>query len=444
MRYALAAGAMLLVAPGPLLAATPAELKKRVQELEAALAAVKADLEAAKTTAADAGDRLVRIEKKAAEPPPAPPPTPEGFKVGDATVKINGFAKAEALVSDYGDGDTATNALGRDFYLPSSIPVGAAAAAEDLDLDAHAKQTRIWLTISRGEGASKLGAHVEGDFQSAAGTQGSERTTNAYNFAMRRVFVTYGKWLFGQEWTTFMSTATLPDVVDFIGPTEGTVFVRQPMIRYTRALGDKAALVLALENPETAYATPASTGLSEPDDDSLPDLVARVNLKPAFGELMVAGLVRQLSVDIGPRSEETTGFGVSVAGKITLGKSDDLRFAVTSGEGIGRYVGLNFAPDAVLTASDLDPVSVLAGYAALRHVWSPKLRSSFVLSVQDVDRGLQAAAGNEQAWSGSVNLFYTPVKGLDLGAEYRHAERELFTGASGTLDRLHLVAKHTF
>jgi len=54
------------------------------------------------------------------------------------------------------------------------------------------------------------------------------------------------------------------------------------------------------------------------------------------------------------------------------------------------------------------------------------------------------AAYNKQAWSGAVNLFYSPVRAIDLGVEYRHGSRELVNGQSGTIDRLEFAARYNF
>ena len=48
------------------------------------------------------------------------------------------------------------------------------------------------------------------------------------------------------------------------------------------------------------------------------------------------------------------------------------------------------------------------------------------------------------AWSAAANLFYSPVKNIDLGVEYRHGERELVNGADGTTNRIDVVAKYSF
>ena len=54
------------------------------------------------------------------------------------------------------------------------------------------------------------------------------------------------------------------------------------------------------------------------------------------------------------------------------------------------------------------------------------------------------ATFNKRAWSGAANLFYSPLKNIDLGVEYRHGERELVNGADGSTDRIEVVAKYSF
>ena len=46
--------------------------------------------------------------------------------------------------------------------------------------------------------------------------------------------------------------------------------------------------------------------------------------------------------------------------------------------------------------------------------------------------------------SGAVNVFYSPVKPVDLGIEFRHGERKLVSGVTGKLDRIELAAKYSF
>ena len=61
--------------------------------------------------------------------------------------------------------------------------------------------------------------------------------------------------------------------------------------------------------------------------------------------------------------------------------------------------------------------------------------------------GLTAASiatFNKRAWSAAANLFYSPVKNVDLGVEVRHGKRDLVNGASGTTDRIDVAAKYSF
>lgn len=411
-----------------------------------------AALAQARTAELAASVSAIHVAPAAALAAPAPAAAPaDGFKVGATTVKLGGFLKTTVDFTRWNNGDVATGNLGRDFYLPQSTPIGG--VRESVDNDYNAKQTRLWMTTETAVNGHVLKGYVEGDFQTSPGTQGNERTTNGYNFALRRAYLQYDKLTVGEDWTTFQNVAMLPESTDFIGPTEGIVFARQPLVRYSYPMSKATTLHVAVENPETASANLGSPTLIENDDDSIPDFVVRLNQSFASGEVSVAGIVRQLSVDNGAIDDTSSGYGLSVAGKINLDKAKryEWKFMATYGSGIGRYVGLNFAPDAVFVPAtgQLKNVDILGGYSALKVNWTPKLRSTLTGSIQtvDYDSGLAMASlanFNKQAWSVSANLFFSPVKGLDLGAEYRHGIREVVSGADGSLDRLEFLAKYSF
>jgi hypothetical protein len=42
------------------------------------------------------------------------------------------------------------------------------------------------------------------------------------------------------------------------------------------------------------------------------------------------------------------------------------------------------------------------------------------------------------------NVFWSPVRNVDLGIELRHGERKLVSGAKGSLDRVEFAAKYSF
>ncbi|MEE4201755.1 PAS domain-containing protein [Erythrobacter sp.] len=161
---------------------------------------------------------------------------------------------------------------------------------------------------------------------------------------------------------------------DFIGVTPGTVFDRQPLIRYT-----KGGLQLAVEQPETVVTTSTGSRL-EAGDDQLPDFVARYNWGGDWGSLTVTGIVRQLHVlndDLISVDDSALGYGLSIAGKLQVGGRDDFRFMATAGDGSGRYIGLNLVNDAAITADGkLEPIFTYSGFAAFRPKWSDALRST--------------------------------------------------------------------
>ena len=452
MRGPLLAGTILTVlAPTPAHAdpAREAQLEARLKALEAAMMDMRAEIDASHRQQAAIMAQQTAAAAAVVKVPPLLAGANDGFHIGPTTVKLNGYFKVTAISSRYSNGTIPNGSLGRDFYLPSTIPIGGVRRGSTFA--ANAKQTRIGLSTSTPVGKHMLKGLLEFDFQTSPGAQGSERTTNGYNLALRRGFVTYDDFLFGQEWSNFQYVAALPETTDFIGPTEGTIFVRQPQVRYTRKLSKQLALSVSAENPKTASATLAIPTLVENGNDSMPDVTARLVYTSPMGELSLAGIARRLTVDNGVKRASSTGYGASFSGKLPFGpaKRNDLRFMITGGKGISRYVGLNFAPDTVyagLPTSQLENVGVVAGFAALRLGWTESLRSTFAASFQRVNyvNGFTPLGANGSAQSVSANLFYSPVKNFDLGFELRHGQRKLVNGAKGKLDRGEFAAKYSF
>lgn len=448
------------------------ELEARIEALEKAFGSLTGQLQAsqaenaqlrtavtqAQASAADAQAKAAEASKtmEAAKPVLAAAKQ-DGFTVGNGStrIKIGGFLKTVATFSRWDDGSVAGNSLGRDFYLPSTIPTRTTPASRSTtNNDFNAKHTRLWLNLDTTVAGHTLKGYVETDFQTSPGTQGSERTTNGYNLALRRAYVQFDNLTVGQDWSTFQNVATLPESTDFVGTTEGTVFVRQPLVRYSKKLSDMATLQLAVENGETQSAVQGATSptTTENDQDKMPDFVARLNVKAGNADLALASVVRQLRVDAGAVEDTAMGWGVSGSGKILFGnkKQHDLRFMATYGKGLGRYVGLNFSPDAIVSAAgQLETPRLFAGFAALRIGLTPTVRTNLMFSYQDVNYPGGFAAGyfntfNETAYSYAGNIFWTPAKGFDFGVEYRHGQRQLVNDVKGQLDRLEFAAKYSF
>ena len=356
----------------------------------------------------------------------------------NTTFTYGGFIKLEAMHSDFSAGRVGTGA-GRDFYVPSSIPVGNGDSYSAFD--AHAKQTRFnFGTTTTFDNGEKIQTFLEMDFMVTV--DGNERVTNGYEPELRHAWVKWGNWLAGQSWSNFQDVSVLPEAVDFIGPSESTVFVRQPQLRYTNG-----AFSFSLENPETTVNPFQSNTSVATDDNALPDVTVRYTHKTSWGHIGIAGLLRQLGEDNGAFDSTETGFGVSLSSKIVLNDRNDLRMMVNYGSGIGRYVGINTIQDAVRDASgDLDAIDLFSAFIAWRHVWGGDWRSTFSYSMlaADNDSALTAGATTSDVNSIRVNLINSPMPKLDVGVELSHAVRETENGADGDLDRIHFMVVYKF
>ena len=424
------------------------ELEARVKQLEQLVKELTERQAAQESALAAQSTRTTGDAAPAARTEPASPPKPViqsspilPNALANSRFFASGYIKLDSMWSKYDDGEIADGTVGRDFYLPGTIPVGG--ASESADFDSSIKQSRLQLGVDTDlANGQKVQARLEMDMYGSS--LGDERATNTYGVLIRHAYLQYGNWLAGQTWSNFQDVNALPETADYIGPTDGTVFVRQPQVRYTRGPWSFSA-----ENPETTL-TPFNGGTRiSSDDNSVPDFSAAYNLKIANGYVRIAGLARQLKYQTtGPTAIDDSKLAAafSVAGKINFGK-DDLRFMLTSGDAIGRYVGVNFNNDAVITGSgDLDTISGWAGFVGWRHVLNDKLRANLMysLSEYDNDTAFTGLAANKSSRSWAVNAFYSPIAKLDLGVEFRHALRELESGADGSMKRLQGVVRLSF
>ncbi len=411
------------------------ELEARIAELEATVQRLASMLD----------QQQIEVQKVAEAVPPPPPANPiQATTITTAanpntTFSFGGFIKLDAMWTDTDSGEIPDGSVGRLFYLPQTIPVGG--ADEGTDLDMHAQFSRIWFgTNTVLDSGDKLRSYVEMDFFGSA--LGNEQSTNTYGATIRHMFFGWNDWLAGQTWSNFQDVAALPDAIDFVGPTEGTTFVRQAQIRYT-----KGPWSVSLENPETTLNAFGGGPRISSDDNNLPDLTLRYLHKGDWGHFTIAGVLRQLKYEVADGiDEDTFGGGISVSGKYNLGKND-LRYMVNAGSGLGRYIGLGFSNDATLTANgDLDAIDGWSGFVAYRHVFSPTLRGNLIYSVADFDTNIieQGGAANDSAQSFHANLIYSPLPKVDIGAELILGEREVADGRDGGLNRLHVAFKYSF
>jgi len=356
------------------------------------------------------------------------------------TYKFGGYAKFDAMFTDYSDATPSGNSLMRQFYYAPQIPIGDGSGSSDATVDFQARETRInFRADTKTAGGDSILAFIEMDFFIHG--DGNEVVSNSYSPRIRHAFIKYNKWTFGQTWSTFQDVAALPEALDFVGPAESTTFIRQSMIRYTTG-----GLEVALENPETFVAGGTVRGLS-----SVPDLIGRYTFKLSDGGFIrVAGLYRSLKIEDttgdGSQADES-GYGISASAKFVFGGGADLRAMFTYGDGIGRYVGLGFVPDGYVdTAGNIATAEVVAAFVSLRVPFGNGWRTNIMFGTTDIeyDNDILAVGLNDTGSSFHVNLIKNIQPKLDVGAEFIYGEREVIGGIDGDFTRFQFSAKYAF
>jgi len=130
-----------------------------------------------------------------------------------------------------------------------------------------------------------------------------------------------------------------------------------------------------------------------------------------------------------------------------IGQDDDLRYQVTAGSTLGRYIGLGVTGDAVLTGSnELEDIGGIAGFVAWRHSFSKQLRTTlmYARSEYDNDVAYTGSAVTKSVQSFHANVIYSPLPKVDVGVEYMLGKREIESGLDGKLDRLQFMVKYSF
>lgn len=365
--------------------------------------------------------------------------------------QYGGYVQLDAIASNYSEGKPA--AVMDDLFVPSLIPVEPLSGQGDAytSTNIHAKSSRFYFGTETNTDAGKITSRIELDFILSG--QGDERVSNSFSSRIRHAYL---KWdyapeqslLAGQAWSTFFNVGALPDLLDFVGPV-GTVFERQPMIRWT-----SGPWQLAIENQTTRVNLPQG-GSSISDGQLMPDLVARYDAKAGDLSWSLAAIGRQLSYEERPTasiegaSDEQFGYGLSLAGKWNLGRND-LRFMASYGDALGRYMGLNSFNDGYINVNgEISTIDQWGGFIAYRHYWTDQWRSNISVSASEASNPSLAefasAGGLAKSYrSMHVNLNYLPAPKLQLGGELMYGVKELEDGRDGDMYRLQFAAKYAF
>jgi len=360
----------------------------------------------------------------------------------DTSLAFGGYIKLDAIYNSQSVGGNGGSNLGDQMVLPGLIPIEEK-SQEDDQITFHARQSRFWLKSHTATGWGDLDTYIEMDFF-AFQSPGNERVSNSYSPRLRHAFGHLGGFLAGQTWTTFMNVKALPELNDFGGPV-GRVFSRQPQVRWTQAFNDgQSDWMIAVEEPESTLTN--SHGEREaPDDDYFPDIITRFNFHRSWGEVSVAGMVRNIRSDQ-ENVSDAYGGALSLAGRINSIERDDLRFMLNYGNVLGRYVSSNLFNDGAVNANgSIELFNQYGGFIAYRHWWNNDWRSTMAYGLSYADNvDFVPKTVNQWAQSAQINLLWSPLAQTTLGLEYTYASRGLENGDSGHIHRLQFSSAFHF
>lgn len=397
------------------------------------------------------------------------------IRFGNTEVKVGGYFKVDAfydLESDNG------GSLG-----PSDALAAFTANGTDDPGDEHfgtsINQSRLTVsTRTPTANGEEIGVYFEGDLYGNGGGDGSVQPR------ARRLYMTYGNWLAGRDWSTF-SDFNYGTTLSFYGP-QAQLFERQAQLRYTFDLNDSSSLEVALEEPGNTVLTEEVTDLSQDfvdedgdgslitgegtrlgfatddsGDDPLPDFTFR--FKNAVGDLswQFAGVARKLRYDTPNGEDSTFGWGLDLGATYSLPTGTTLMASVAGGKGIGRYI---YAPAGgadsyVDDDGDLEAIERWGAIGTISQELTPKLTTNFVVGYaesEDLDDAaylnvplenlgdLGAGARHDSSTTYTANLLYTPVDPLTVGVEYFRAEYDLRDGPDLDANRIQASAIYSF
>jgi hypothetical protein len=404
---------------------------------------------------------------------------PGSFKLpgSDTSVAIRGYTKLDVLFD-------VNQQAGDSFDVTQLSPNGSAAERRGEQVRIHAKQSRLTFETRTPTNYGQLETYIQGDFFGAGGTQ---FLSNSTSFRIRHAYGVLGPVLAGQTWTNWANIDDDPETLDFQGPA-GQVFNRQGQVRYTLESG-KFTLSASIENPsQDVVAAPfvftdgsIPTPATQPNNSisRMPDITAREVYSDTWGHISVGVIGRYFETDNGggdsglPPKQNATAFGggVDASGTINLGQlvdyapivSDQIGFNGFYGSGIARYVteGGCFAAAVIKNLGTTAVREVTqpcwGGFAWYLHNWTDTLRSSAVFGIQRNHNSNAIGPAfdiflADRIITSHVNLIWSPIKSVNIGAEYMWGEKDFRPTAvnpsnshkSGTDNRIQLSAQYIF
>lgn len=356
-------------------------------------------------------------------------------------IKFGGRIKVDTI---YNNNSVSTSRKSKSdlAFTPRSIPLSDTQGDTDFNL----RESRIWSTVTLPMASDVMSGYIEFDFfDTKRDVAGVSHVTNSPR--LRHLYTNYGGWTLGKTYTNFVNMSAYPEINDANGPV-GIHAIRQMLFRYRQEL-NFAEVAVSLEHGESTFVS-SSGNRYQVNDDQLPDLVARISFVENWGQLSFAAMARQLHTNgrsLTGSNNKSWGGAVSVAGRIFISGQDNLRFAVSGGNALGRYLSYNAFDDASVSVNgDLDLSEAVSGHVAYQHWWTGKLRSSLVIGAgyANINTDITGNNINKVLASSTLNLIWSPDVNSTVGIEWLHGYRQQYDDQDGHIDRIQFSFIYTF
>ena len=293
-------------------------------------------------------------------------------------------------------------------------------------------------------GEHSIGGKVEMDFFGGAGRD---------TFRIRHAYLTYDQWLVGQTWSNFNAVEYFPETVDASLSVGGSL-TRVPQVKYSYPVDKNMNLAFSLEDSKAETVTTSGTQNFTTDANAklkFPSAVGRLNYKFENGSALSGRLFLTQKATNYAQHDDFLAWGAALGGKYQVAENTLLRFDYNHIKGDTKNVlwsnyAYVFDVNGEMKPNEFDVVTL-----GLTQKITPKIRSTLGFGYMRANTDNHFAdlvrndlTQNKALTEGWINLFYNPVKPINLGIEYMYGERKTFTDQKGIDNRVNFTAIYDF
>lgn len=299
--------------------------------------------------------------------------------------------------------------------------------------------TRLGMDLSKNVNDTSVKGKIEMDFWDGLEGNGKLRIRHAY--------VDFNNWLIGQTVSGMSNLETLTESVDYT-LFMGYSWTRNPQVRYNFDFSPQHNLKLAAEYVDSR-------------SSEIPALTAKYTFKQDSLTALAQGFVHEKRATVNGDDIDKLSWGAGLGLKYQMtpvstlqghayhveGDQKFVSYAQQSGDQVNGFAaGGDFSVNNAKNDLDLNKFNTyVLGYS---HKLSEQWRMNVVGSLFDYDDSTAYARNNptlnKKLTDLAANVFYTPLKNIDIGMEYHHGKRESFDGSEFDVSRLNFVTMYKF